>query len=104
MESKYSPILTKTYRIVLVLIILSIFLLSLSMLGSGFKLMSKDLVADVYPGGLFYGAYDFHDVFKVSVDAGVAVMPFYQHNARSIAPRLPLLHHLKGSVAQTGLP
>ncbi|MFN3178083.1 MAG: Na/Pi symporter [Phaeodactylibacter xiamenensis] len=48
MESKYNTVLNKTYRIALVLVILSIFLLSLSMLGSGFKLMSKDLVADVF--------------------------------------------------------
>lgn len=48
MELKYSLIFSKIYCIILVLIILFVFLLLLFMLGSGFKLMSKDLVIDVF--------------------------------------------------------
>ncbi len=48
MKSDHNPFFAKTYRIALVLFILSVFLLSLTILSGGFKLMSKDIVEDVF--------------------------------------------------------
>ncbi len=48
MESKKSKLVIRSYRAMLVFLIMALFLLSLAMLSGGFKLMSKDLVEDVF--------------------------------------------------------
>lgn len=48
MEAQSNKLVIRSYRIILVFFILALFLLSLAMLSGGFKLMSKDLVDDVF--------------------------------------------------------